>query len=568
MSRRLRLTAALLLCLAYSLPVSAAENLPESSDDASVVEAKIRREQEAPEAIRRELIIEDQTEKPAAPPDSAMRFYVKKISLTGSTVIPPARFKDLLSANQGRDMTLTELETVASRITDEYRMEGYITSIAYVPEQKIEDGEVVIRVVEGRIGDINVEGNRWFRARTMRRYLPLKQGDVLHYRSLRKGVDRLNQNRDREVKSILRKGQKPETTDILLKVKDHFPLHGSLIFDNQGSRSSGQKRYGGNLNYGNLTGLDDSLTAGTVFGQRFGALFSRYDLPVLPRHGTSLFGTFSHVQVHPKKELTDFGVNGISRTYSAGIRQPAYRTARFNLDTELSFDFKESRTKVLSGTFRRERLRVLRFSHDISYLDRLGDTYWDQNYAWGIDGLGAVMFADPGSSRQNIDPDFFKMYGNILRRVKMPYKTTFQSKLVYQIVSDKVSSSEGLYMGGGSTVRGYPEGDYIADTGFYFNLEYFIPVFFVPEEIDLPFTRRPLKGTVDLVAFFDHGFGKLRGPSGSEVKERHLMGVGGGIRVRVYQNLFARLEWAQAVGDHPLTDTGRGEFHFRLQTEI
>jgi hemolysin activation/secretion protein len=70
------------------------------------------------------------------------------------------------------------------------------------------------------------------------------------------------------------------------------------------------------------------------------------------------------------------------------------------------------------------------------------------------------------------------------------------------------------------------------------------------------------------VAFADEAYGRLRGASTSETDERHLFGVGGGLRIQVYKNIYARVEWGYTVGNRPLTDSRRSQFHFRLQAEV
>ena len=66
----------------------------------------------------------------------------------------------------------------------------------------------------------------------------------------------------------------------------------------------------------------------------------------------------------------------------------------------------------------------------------------------------------------------------------------------------------------------------------------------------------------------DQGYGKLRGPSDSETKQRYLVGVGGGLRINLYKNLFGRMEWAYALGEEPLSESDHFRFQFRLQAEV
>ena len=125
-----------------------------------------------------------------------------------------------------------------------------------------------------------------------------------------------------------------------------------------------------------------------------------------------------------------------------------------------------------------------------------------------------------------------------------------------------------MYIGGATTVRGYPEGDYLADIGYILNFEYLIPSYLIPESLQLPYAERPLRQQVQNVLFADFGYGRLRGASARETYSRNLLGIGGGLRVHLYRNIYARTEWAYALGNHPKTAQDRFRFHFRLQMEV
>ena len=56
------------------------------------------------------------------------------------------------------------MQKVADLISEAYRTKGYITSRAYLAPQKIENAKLEIKVVEGKMGDLNVTGNHWYKA--------------------------------------------------------------------------------------------------------------------------------------------------------------------------------------------------------------------------------------------------------------------------------------------------------------------------------------------------------------------------------------------------------------------
>ena len=112
-------------------------------------------------------------------------------------------------------------------------------------------------------------------------------------------------------------------------------------------------------------------------------------------------------------------------------------------------------------------------------------------------------------------------------------------------------------MGGATSVRGYPEGDYFADEGILARLDYLVPVFLLP--------KGRLQDASKFVLFLDKGYGPLRAVTGEERTTRNLLGVGFGLLFQPGKGFSARLEWGFSLGDRPLTDDSRRVIHFRLQ---
>ena len=98
-------------------------------------------------------------------------------------------------------------------------------------------------------------------------------------------------------------------------------------------------------------------------------------------------------------------------------------------------------------------------------------------------------------------------------------------------------------MGGIDSVRGYPSGDYLADTGFAANFELIVPPFFMPDNWKVPYGERPLKDEIKGVFFFDYGYGTKRGMIPGERSERRMASVGAGLRIRLFNQADLRLEW-------------------------
>lgn len=551
----------------YAQDSSADRSSIPSSEQATVLGKKAEEEQEEELERRRQAPeITVQAKEPEPETREDIHFFVREIHVKGSIIIPKTTLDSMTAAYENKELTLSEINQLTKAITEKYHQKGFQTSFAYLPPQQVRDGKLSIVVVEGKVGDIWTEGNRFFRKRKIISYLPLRQGEILNVKKIQLALKRLNDNLKREVSALITAGKKPGTTDIILKVKDRFPAHADFSFDNQGIDSSGELRYGFTVTDYNFSSLDDVASVGTIFGKHFGFIFTQYQIP-LPLSDTNLVMGFNHGQSNPVKDLKPLGVNSRSETYTSGIEHTFFRGDHITMDLSGGFEIREGRTLLEARTYTRERLRILRFAPKIVAFSSQSATAFTNEFRFGIDSLGAAIHADSAVSRQGVEPSFFIFKGKLHHFQKMPLDTKAMVQIEFQHPSRKLPSQEALYLGGGSTVRGYPEGDYLADSGFRVTVEYLLPFLFFPKDLQLPRSTTPLRKQVEMVAFVDEAYGRLRGPSDSEAGLRHLTGVGGGLRIRLYQHLFARIEWGIAVGDHPLRAGNRHEFNFRLQAE-
>lgn len=138
----------------------------------------------------------------------------------------------------------------------------------------------------------------------------------------------------------------------------------------------------------------------------------------------------------------------------------------------------------------------------------------------------------------------------------------------FQIASHSLPSSEQIQLGGVNSIRGYPEGDYLADTGGNLNVDWVFPMYLIPENWKLPNSNEQLRRQIEPVIFTDLGGGKLKSVLAGERRDKFMMGVGAGVRFRLYGKSYIRLDWANRVGDRPVQGNGNSTFHFTFQSEL
>jgi hemolysin activation/secretion protein len=136
-----------------------------------------------------------------------------------------------------------------------------------------------------------------------------------------------------------------------------------------------------------------------------------------------------------------------------------------------------------------------------------------------------------------------------------------------QIASHTLASSEQFQLGGADSVRGYPEGDYLADTGGVLSLDWVFPMYVIPKTWKLKGQDVPLRNQIEPVFFADVGGGKLKKILPGESKDKFLAGVGGGLRMN-FKSFAVRLEWAKAIGDKQTPGSGPATFYFTFQSQL
>ena len=119
---------------------------------------------------------------------------IKGFVFSGNTVIGNEQLQTVTQPFVGEVLDLPVLEKAAQSVTDYYRKQGYTLALAYVPQQQIELGVVTLALLEGRIGDVTVNGNRHYSTAFIKRHFAQAEAEpVARNESLERGLLLLNE---------------------------------------------------------------------------------------------------------------------------------------------------------------------------------------------------------------------------------------------------------------------------------------------------------------------------------------------------------------------------------------
>ena len=427
-------------------------------------------------------------------------FLLEKINFEGNTKISDAELNDLALEILGEDIFFDELLEVCSKVTNLYHEKGYLTSYAQVPPQRIVDGVATIKVIESRVGEINVEGEKWTREWYLKHIIMgkagLREGDIFNAKHLQRAMKEINSEDYVQVETgIERLKEGEENTAITLNVRDRFPINFDVAYDDYGRAYTGAQRVSFLLGMHNLTGLGDKIYGGTILSSGSTGWMAGYSLPV-SSYGTRLSFDFtdSHVKLHGP--YRPYNVKGNAQSYFFKLTQPLIQTAKSDLFLYSGYDFVKANT---SWTPDGPKTYLSDYNLHVWRSGLYGMT--DDNYGRWIGNL-ALDFGMGGKDKCHsaADTNFFKVGASITRAQRLFSRSMGIVRVSGQYSPNKLFAAEQMQLGGPYTLRGYQPAELIGDYGVTGTVEYRTPI---------PFLDRVwpwLDERLRLAVFYDFGW--------------------------------------------------------------
>jgi hemolysin activation/secretion protein len=443
-------------------------SIPVQVNPGAVNAAPANRE-EPPETLRTDDASEDvkliSPEQQQPGPASSQQFKVNTIQVDGITLLKEEDYRPLITPYEGRETSLTELTELTEKLNALYRQKGYLTSQVYIPPQDIEGGLVKLTASEGKIGEIEVEGNRFFRTKAILRNIPQKEGEMLNVKDLEKSLNRINQQDQFRLRATLTPGEQTGQTDIKLDVAERQPWQITPTFDNQGRPFIGTYRWGTEISNNNLFGIGDRFFLKYFQGARHLGVGTSYAVPI-NRFGTELGFNFGYNHVDPNIPVDDPQPNIIGNAYTYGVSLAHPLDKERNWVGDVGFNAKRVSTFINNNRAEpngRDDIRSMILGLTYNNVDRLGRTFARGQMTVAPNWLGA-------------DTSFWKAETFLTRVFRLPANNLLLFRGYGQFTPDGLVPAEMMQLGGAFSVRGYTEGLLLGDRGYQLNLEHRWPV--------------------------------------------------------------------------------------------
>jgi len=473
-----------------------------------------------------------------------VKFVLKQLFIQGKSIYDKRALKPLYTSYLKKELTLKNIYEIAQKITNKYRNDGYILSKAIVPPQKINDGVVHLRIIEGYIDKIKIQGPVRGPRKLINKYKknilksrPLRVSDLERYLLLIDDLPGVT------AKSVLAPSEdKPSATTMTLILADKAFV-GHIGTDNRGSKFNGPYQFLGGVTVNSLLGDHSRAGLQGVFTSQTDELLflnAFYDLPI-NQEGTRLFFSSSVSKSEPGSTLKQFDINGDSSSITLRLTHPFLRSRAKNLTGHLGFSGRNSTTKILGLLDSEDRLRVMNMGVSYDYADEYkGVNLIRLNLSKGLNIFDATESGSSNLSRSQGKSNFTKLTGNLMRIQNLSPSWNLLGAASWQYSFDKLLASEEFGVGGSQYGRAYDSSEITGDHGIAFKVE-------------LQKAFRPAwdyLSDFQLYSFLDYGsvWNKVQTSTGA--KRQDLTSIGLGMRFNITDSISGYLEMNQPISDN------------------
>ncbi len=460
----------LLICLVYNASAIAALPVGEQEQIERQQKELIDKSQQQREALQSSQSLIPETEPLSLPSEAGPCQFIQKIEIRNSSVLTINNQRKILSDWEKRCLNLNDIRSIARQITAAYLERGFITSQAWIPQQDITGGTLIIEVTEGRIESITRDGAATLALKTA---FPLKPGSLLNLRDLEQGLDQLNRLTSQPVTIDIQAGTLPGYSLVIIQDQPtNLPLSAALSLSNSGQRSTGTGQLNLSLTLDNPLRIADSwsFSAGrdSEFHQdrRSRNLAGNVSIP----WGYWLLGyqvAWNDFYQHIPVSNTAYRYAGDTLWQKLNVNRVLLRDSQQKLSAELALSQRRSENRLADQRLKNSSHKISTLSSGLNYSRTLAGGYLTLNpqITKGITTFGATR--DSGDAPGLPQAQFIKASLNSSYYLPLTPSIYYLTAIYGQISPDHLYSSEQVTAGGQYSVRGFKEQSISANRGAY-----------------------------------------------------------------------------------------------------
>ncbi|MDO8333754.1 MAG: ShlB/FhaC/HecB family hemolysin secretion/activation protein [Nitrosomonas sp.] len=481
------------------------------------------------------------------PKQHSAAIELNAVVFEGNTVFPTKELEKQVQPYLHRLVSTEELEELRKQITRYYIDHGYVTSGATFPMNPIQGKMLRIKIIEGKIGETRVRGEKRLKSGYIINRLIPNDKAPLNVNELQNRFrilltdplfDRLN--------GRLLPGTDRGLSILDLEVTRARPYQFSVVSDNYRAPSVGSIAIGSNAWVRNLTKQGDLLDFTFLTSAPTGGNAYQYSgswIVPISDYGTKVYFSINNANVSIVEEpLTSINIKSNTFSVEGGINQTLIENLKRRLSFSAGIGFKDNETRLLGQSFSfipglpsgENQISAVRINQE--YIERWDRLVWAfrSTFSLGLDAFGSTI----QSNHLNPDSEYFAWLGQTRGVWNLAaIKSDLIMKGAVQVSNDPLLPLERMAVGGRHTVRGYRENQLVRDNGYAGSAELLIHLIGNSQE----------RLRFDLVPFFDFGAAwNNRDSTPASTNTQHIYSAGIGLQFRVHR-ISSEFFWAQRL---------------------
>lgn len=455
---------------------------------------------------------------------------IRGFQIQGSTVYSPAELENLYAEYKGKEVPLAAVWTVAARITQKYRADGYFLTKAVVPPQEIANNTPRIEIIEGYIADIDFKS-----ADAVPRYIhraaeDLKLRRPIKVKVLEEFLMMLNDLPQSSFRGVLEPDRQLRrgAVDLIVVAERKSPSYTASV-SNFGSKYIGPVL------------ADIGMSASLMPYQELGLGLSK-SLPFEEMTQISASYTWNQTlrdqltlkaeigSTFPGENLREDDLESRTQEYAAQIRHTFEHLRSSSLFGFLEMGVRRSDSDILGDDLSKDRLRFIRTGFSLSRQDETpGITSADLHVTRGLGIFGASEKSDINTTREASGSDFTKAEITLSRLQMIGEDWSVLSAVSGQMASRSLSSSEEFGFGGSSFGRAYDNSEITGDHG-------------LAGLVEVRYNDVPQIGPeIDITPYMFYDFGKVWNKNSGQASNITASSAGVGLYTNIQHNLNANV---------------------------
>ncbi len=472
------------------------------------------------------------------------------------------------------DITIGQIQFIADKITQIYRQKGYILAQAFLPPQKVTDGTVEIKIVEGKLGHVSAVGNEYYDESIYVKYFNKHLDKAVNKYDMERLLLLVNDFPGFGVTGSFKKGSRVGTSDLQLLVQDEDRLNGFIRYDNFGSEFTGDRRLLVGLGVNGLFNQVNQLNVQLLktFDPSNSDYYAIHFEQLVYDEATYVGFSYNTNDYNIGRQLQSLGIEGDSEYAEIYLKRAFIRSREMNLYGRMALTSKEAISESDIGEqLSKDNLTVVSAQLIFDSIDERynGVNIADISYSYGLDDfLGSMKgYDDPNSGRfsgsgKRAGSRFDKWNLNFARVQSLPYEQSLILKLNTQYSDDLLTSLEQFQLGGPNSVRAYPVSEFLSDKGYLASIEWSVGLPFIGDYN--AFAGRKWKDIFNLSFFYDTTKGWINDPLTFQEETISLEGYGFAIQLKELYGFVGRLYMAKPMGRPDPSNDRDPQYYFEL----